>query len=236
MTSNERTTERRIAGIKAKRLRTAGETNQYIKKNGRIEPRPVIFVISTEKNRIINILKPIVQKAGKHIELTGEELYRQSLTRRTGDISNRVVTLIITDQPDDHHAVGRSEIPLWQEAIAVYQNDYLEGYAEDIEKNLVPENLTVITIFKTKQGKLSDEEVKVIDEEFKAYQEKINVKHVQCESEEELANVVDKDVVGMFLERFRKTEGLRRFERSRGQKLAKAQKATKDARRKLLSS
>lgn len=235
MTSNEKVPERRVAGVKAKHMLEKGGMDLYIEKNGKCQPLPVILVISTQKNRIIQILKPILTKSGKHLEMTGTELYRQSLNRRIGDLANRVVAIVITDQPDDYNAPGRGEKPLWQETIAVFQEDYTQSFAEDIGKNLVPENLTVITIFETQKGKLSDQKLKEIEKDFKTFQEKTNVKHVNCKSEEELPNLLDSEVVGMFLERHRQRQNVRRYERSRGQKIAHAQKVMKDVRRKMYS-
>lgn len=223
--------ERRIGGIKAKYVDS--DTGSAGSKNEQL--LPAILVISPNHRRIGMILQSILEKQGKHLDLAGVELYRQAISRLQADLSSRVVALVITEIPDDHYASTRESLPMWQSLISVCQQMYQRTHAKEIGDGIYPLNLTVITLFRGRQGKMSDEEIEKIVQEFEAYQNQVGMTHKPCQSEAELQNAVDQDVLGFVIQRHRQTEMIRKYDRNRTQKIAKAKKITKDAHKKLLT-
>ncbi len=225
--------DRRIGGIKAKRLLGLGE-NSHSSNKEKLDEVCVILVISPWSNRIINVLQGILKRGGKKITLTGVELYRQALARLNSDLANRVVALVITDRPDDYKAPARGNKPLWKEAIVHFQQNYLEGFAKEIGQEIFPPFLTVITMFKSHKGKLNEAEIQQLEKEFYEFKKENQFKNISCENEEELQNVVDKEIIDMVLKQQRQRDQIKKYERSRQQKIAKAKTITKNAHKKFI--
>lgn len=231
MTDDSRN-EKRVAGVKARHLQNA-RTGHHAHGGGDAPRFPAILIVSPWHRRVAVILTDILNRSRKNLECAGVDLYRQAMARLTGDLQQRVVALVITDQPDDCHSAGESGSPMWKESIHRFREDYLASWAEDIEKERLPANLTVITYFRTKKGKLSLEEIEAIEGEFGEFAEAAGLNHKPCMDDEELRRFVDKDVVDMVLKRQHQMDKVKTLTRSREQKIARAKKVTNEARWKM---
>ncbi len=220
--------DRRVGGIKAKRLLELGEDQSNLSKE-QLEDISVILVISPWHNRIISVLKTILSRTGKKLALTGVDLYRKALSRIEGDLANRVVALVITDKPDDCNAPARGDKPLWQETIISCQQKYLQQFEKEINDNIFPPFLTVVTLFKSQRGKMERDEIQKLEKDFEEFRKENQFKQVNCKNEEEMNDVMDREIVSMVLKRQRQREKLKKFERTRAQKIAKAKNVTKSA-------
>ncbi|RJP19210.1 MAG: hypothetical protein C4527_26865 [Candidatus Omnitrophota bacterium] len=223
--------DRRVGGIKAKRLLEIGN-NQNVADKENPEDVSVILVISPWHNRIISVLKTILIRGGKNLSLAGVELYRRALSRIHGDLANRVVALVITDRADDCYAPGRGEKPLWQETILSCQEEYVTSFAKEIGKEIFPPYLTVITLFKSQRGRLSPHEIDKIEKEFNEFKQENEFKQINCFSELELQDTLDKEVISMVIKRQKQREHIKKYERTRAQKIAKAKNITRNAHQK----
>lgn len=201
---------------------------------GNQEPPLIVLTISPICKRISLFLRDLFRHNKKYLQGDGVDLYKKALVVLHSDLAPRVVALIITDKPDDHNQLTENNLPIWKEIVVGFQEVYRSTYADFIQNEMLPPNLTVVTMFKHKKGKMTDSEVEAISYEFRKLQEETGIKHVDCESEEELKNVVDDQVVGTIVQKFRQREGVRKYERRRSQRLAKAKKITKDAYQRLL--
>ena len=230
--SAEERLDPRVGGVKAKHMLNVRDSHhEGVKADEPVVP--VLLIISPWHQRISILLQDILQKSGKHLECVGEELYRKSLSRLNADLSHRVVGLVVTDKPDDCYAPSRSEYPLWKEALVNFQQDYLESWKKEIEDEVFPGKLTVISYFRTKKGKLSEEEIERIEEEFAALPSESSIELYSCLSEDEIQKMVDQTVVGMVLERQQQRVKIKKLTRTRTQKIARAKKVTKDAVKRL---
>ncbi len=223
---------KRIAGVKAKHMQSLGE-NEISGDKREEYPIHLVMIISPICNRISLFLRDLFKKHQKYFLCDGVELYRQAVAKMNHPIGQRTVALIITDQPDDYHLVSEHGVPYWKETVAAFQSAYHEKFAAEIEEEVLPQNLTVITMFRHRKGKLSETEVESIEQEFEKLKEEMQLEHKACESEEELRDIMENQVEEM-VERFRQRESLRKFQRNRNQRLAKAKKITKDAHLKAL--
>ena len=219
--------DRRIAGIKAKRLEEMGELSVSTKQI--LETVSMILIISPWHNRIATLLSMILARGGKRIKITGVELYRHALERLETDLQNRVITLIITDRPEDYNVTSTNKLPMWKEAILSYQRDYAETYAKEIEEEAFPPNLTVITMFKSHRGRMPDDEIDQLVKEFETFQKESQINQIHCENEEELKTEVDRNVVELVLARQRIRDKIKKYTRTRDEKLRRAKHVTKSA-------
>jgi len=219
---------KRVAGVKANYLLEAGDSYHVQDKNQRLEPY-IVLIVSPINKRIALFLRDLFLKARKFLHCDGVDLYRKALRYLGLNQAHRVIALIITDKPDDHQSLSDNNIPLWKETILNFQQIYQEANAEDIKNNIFPANLTVITLFKHKNGKMKDSEIEALEREFQQLQEEIAINRLPCESEEELQTAVNDTVIGSVVTKFKQSENLRKYERKRNQKLAKAKKIIKDA-------
>ncbi|MEW6238733.1 MAG: hypothetical protein AB1656_25385 [Candidatus Omnitrophota bacterium] len=219
---------KRVVGVKANYQLEAGDSFHSPDKSQRIEPY-VVLIVSPINKRIGLFLRDLFLKARKFLRCDGVDLYRKALRYLSFEPSRRVVALIITDRPEDHQSLSENKIPLWKETILGYRQIYLEANAEEIKNDVFPADLTVITLFKHKNGKMKDSEIEALEREFLQLQEEIQFNRLHCESEEELLSAVNDSVIGSVVTKFKQSENLRKYERKRSQKLAKARKITKDA-------
>ncbi len=223
--------DRQVAGVKAKRSLHYGDSKGSNKSEA--EKIPVILLVSPEYKRVQMELKEILTKGGKHIASDGVELYRQAQNRLSGDLKGKVIGLVITDKPDDCYAPTKLDFPMWKETVLKYQDDYIENWIQQIAADMYPSTLTVITYFRRSKGQLSDEEIENLEDEFEALQQENKIKYRPCQTQEEVEKVVDKDLIGMALKQQQQKDRMKSFMRGRNQLLQKAQKLTKDARKKM---
>lgn len=193
---------------------------------------PVILIVSPYHRRVSLLLDRILKEHKKELSCTGVDLYRQALSQIKGSLSQRLVALIITDMPDDYKAAGTDNLSLWKGVISVGQQNYQEAFAKEIKEDIFPAALTVITVFQDRQGKLSEEEIASITEEFTTYMQVNSLRHILCPSESDLPDFVNREIVSSVIQRYRQSAPIRKFERTRVQKIAKAKKLTGDAHKK----
>ncbi len=193
---------------------------------------PALLIVSTEFRRISFIINRIFEKTGKFLECHGVELYRQAYSRLQTDLADRVVALIITDQPVDHSSLSINKCPLWKTVIKAYQQNYVQSFSLEIEREIYPSALTVITMFQSFKGKMSEEDIKQIESEFDTFQKQNEIKHHDCNNEEEIKHFVDKELIGTVIDTHRKKKSIRSLEKRRTQRLVRTQNITKEAWRK----
>ena len=222
--------DRRSAGTKRQRTLPYDKSRNSQEDKPRV---PTILTISPVCRYIQEVLKLILYKGGKQLDCEGVELYRQSLERLKKDLKDCVVTLVITDKPEDCYSTSRSVFPLWKETILSFQDNYMQEWAEEIEDGIYPESLTVITYFRRNKGKLPDEEIQQFEQEFEDLQKEHNIFHKDCKTEEELMTVVDCEVAEKFLKTMQQKSKIKTLTMGRDQKLAKAKHITKIAMEKM---
>lgn len=224
---------KRVGGVKARRMQEIQDSPLYQKHEGD-EPPYLVLIISPIYSRIALFLKNTFNRNKKHIQCIGVDLYRKALYLTTSEESKRVISLIITDRPEDHSFTPAEKLPLWQDTVLRYQKAYLENHQKEIEEGLFPENLTVVTMFRHKRGRLPDDEIMEIEKEFEQLRDEHNFIQRGCESEEEIENMIQKDIVESVVNRSLKMDSIKKFQRSRSQKLAKALKVTNEAHKRNL--
>lgn len=200
------------------------------------ETYPAILIVSPYHRRVSLLLDRILKEHKKELSCTGVDLYRQALNQIKGVLSQRLVALIITDMPDDYRAMGTDNLSLWKGVISIGQQNYQEAFAKEIKEEIFPSALTVITVFQDRKGKLSEEEISSIMEEFTTYMQINSLRHIQCPSETDLPDVLNSEVVTSVIKRYRQSASIRKFERNRVQKIAKAKKLTGDAHKKHIAT
>lgn len=218
----------RTAGVKAKHMESI--TDSLGDAGAVSEDSFRILIVSTEKRRVESVLHVILARAGKDFGLDGHELYRQAISARETPKGKQTVALVITDKPDDHEAPSRTGIPLWQEAIALYQEQYNERYQELIDGNFLPKDFTVITLFRKLKGQLPPEELAAIKEEYTLFSQMSELTFAAADTEEELAECIDELVVKKAIGRQHVESGFKKQQVSRAHKIAKATKLTRQAR------
>jgi len=224
--SRDERIDRRSAGTKSQRTLSYDKSRNAHEDKPRV---PTILTISPKCRYIQEVLKLILHKGGKQLGCEGVELYRQSIDRLKKDLKDCVVTLVISDKPEDCYAASRSEFPLWKETVISFQDNYMQEWAEEIRDGIYPESLTVITYFRRNKGKLPDEEIRQFEQEFEDLQKEHHIFHKACKTEEELMSVVDCEVADKFLKQMQQKDKLKTLTMGRDQKLAKAKHITKMA-------
>lgn len=222
--------DRQVVGVKAKRELHYGEPKNAEKANQ--EKVPVFLIISPLFKKVQMSMQDIMEKAGKKIICDGVELYRQAQNRLNTDLKGKVVGLVITDHAEDCYAATQSDFLMWKDTILKYQDNYIESWIDKISDELFPTTLTVITYFRRSKGKMSDEEIEKIEDEFDSLKEEHNINHKPCKTEDEVKKVVDTDLIGMALKQQQQKTKMQSFMRGRNQLLQKAKKLTADARKK----
>ncbi|MDX9753838.1 MAG: hypothetical protein RBU29_07745 [bacterium] len=223
---------KKVGGVKAKRMLEVQDANASQKGD---EKSPyLVLIISPIYSRIALFLKDLFRRNNKWLECVGVDLYRKALYMTTNEESKRVIALIITDRPEDHSFAPAEKLPLWQDTILRYQRLYVETHQKEVEEKTFPPHLTVITMFKHKRGILNAAEIESIEKEFESLQAETPFIQRQCESEEEIQQVLEQEIVESVAERARRMENIKKFTRTRSQKLAKAIKVTSDATKRAL--
>lgn len=220
--------ERQVAGVKAKKTLHYKETKTPEKPPEKI---PVLLLISPNFKRVKTEMSSILEKAGKKLACDGVELYRQAVNRLSTDLKGKVICLLISDQVEDCYATTQGDFPMWKDTVLRYQDNYIESWIEKIAEAQFPSTLTVITYFRRSKGKMSEEEIERIEDEFEELTKDSNINHKPCKTQEEVNKVVDKDIIGSALQQQQQRDKMKTFMRGRNQLLQKAKKVTNDAMR-----
>lgn len=190
--------------------------------------QPLILIVSPVYRRIALLLDRVLRERNNIVTCTGTDLYRLALEGLNGNFSNRLVALIITDKTSDYK-METAEQPLWKAVVSLGQKQYLEAFQKEMEENIFPNSLTVITMFRDNSGLMTEDNVNSIALEFYSFLEENSVRLITCPSEEAMPEIVRKEIVEVVMKRHQNKEPEKKYETSRAQKLARARKFTADA-------
>lgn len=190
--------------------------------------QPLILIISPIYRRITLLLERVLRERNNIVTCVGTDLYRQALEGLNGNFCNRVVALIVTDRTSDYKS-ETAEQPLWKAVVSLGHKQYLEAFQKEMEENIFPTSLTVITMFREDSGQMTEDNVNRIALEFYSFLEENSVRLITCPTEEAMPEIVRKEIVEVVMKRQRNKDPEKKYEPSRAQKLAKARKFTADA-------
>lgn len=186
-------------------------------------------VISDKPGRVISFLEPLLAKHGKFFEFHGFDLYRHAIEFTHLPTARRTVALVLTDGPEDRLQGSENGLERWKETIVTFSETYLEQFTDEISEDHLPATFTIVLLFHEKYGKLSEEELQKMEEEFLQFHEGRNFAVRSCHSEEDVVGTIEEEVIQRVLKRHTLTKIIKAAGKSRNRQIAKATKATREA-------
>ena len=216
-------------GIKARHM-SAVEENHAQKPDSESKSKYGFAVFSDKPGRIIQFLEPRLAKQGKCFQFRGFDLYREGIRFAQTADGQRTVALVLTDGPEDRIQRSEKGVALWKETVLNFSKSYFEQFIEDIFEDHLPPTLTIVLLFREKTGKLTQDDLKELENEMaKSGHEGPALDVRECQNEEEVAGVIETNVVQRVLARHNLESKIKERKKSRQQRIAKATKVTKAA-------
>ncbi|MFH1744261.1 MAG: hypothetical protein ABIH23_35110 [bacterium] len=216
-------------GIKARHM-SALEEQQLQRPDSENKPQYAFAVFSDKPGRIIQFLGPRLAKRGKYFQFYGFDLYREGIRFGHTPEGQRVVALVLADGPEDRIQRSDQGVALWKETIIHFSKSYFEQFIEEIFEDHLPATLTIVLLFSEKAGRLTQDDLKELEKEMtKSGQEGPALDVRECQNEEEVAGVLEKNVLERVLAKHSLQSKLKERKKTRQQRIAKATKVTKEA-------
>lgn len=221
---------RRDYGIKARHMAQFEEEKQAETGKSK-KPEYTFVVISDKPGRLVGFLQVLLARQGKVFTFRGFDLYREASAFLKTAEGQQTVALILTDGPEDRTQRTDTGIELWKETLLGYSGNYFDHLMDDIVEERLPASFTVVMLSHEKYGKLTPDEIEELEREAaNLQQEDRKVDMSTCHSEEEVAGLVEQKVVDKVLARHQLQSKMKQTAKSRDQRIAKATKATRDAK------
>ncbi len=118
-----------------------------------------IFSIADHPEKIAKVLKRILGKSGKRFQLPGAASFCGAGKHAKDSPIFTSVALILNNRPPDFSILSPSNQPYWREAICAFRERYHRTFQLEREIELVPKELTVISLMPMNRGQLDSAEL-----------------------------------------------------------------------------